>query len=161
MSMDHAHHSSSTHAKHYVRLLIMFVLHLIAMYILMYAMVDRFANVYPSHNQLYMAALMASPMVALELLLMWSMYPKRAWNIGLIIASVALLAASFFFIRAQTAIGDEQFLRSMIPHHAGAILMCNEASLTDPEILDLCATIVEGQQAEIDLMKAKLTELGQ
>jgi uncharacterized protein (DUF305 family) len=32
------------------------------------------------------------------------------------------------------AVGDKQFLRSMIPHHAGAILMCEKASIKDAEI---------------------------
>jgi uncharacterized protein (DUF305 family) len=26
----------------------------------------------------------------------------------------------------QGAVGDDQFLRSMIPHHSGAILMCEQ-----------------------------------
>jgi hypothetical protein len=34
----------------------------VAMFILMYSMVDRFANVYPNVNQFYMAGLMAAPM---------------------------------------------------------------------------------------------------
>lgn len=45
----------------------MTVLSFIAMFILMYAMVDRFANVYPNVNQAYMAGLMAAPMVMIEL----------------------------------------------------------------------------------------------
>ena len=55
---------------------------------------------------------------------------------------------------------DEQFLRSMIPHHAGAILMCQEASIEDQEIRELCRSIIASQQTEIDLMKAKLDQLG-
>lgn len=62
-------------------------------------------------------------------------------------------------IRRQTAVDDQQFLKSMIPHHASAILMCREAAIEDPDIRDLCGRIVSGQQAEIDEMKAKLAEL--
>jgi uncharacterized protein (DUF305 family) len=58
---------------HYRRLLPMAVLSFGSMYVLMYAMVDTFANVYAN-----------------------------------------------LIIRRQTAITDMQFLRSMIPHHAGA-----------------------------------------
>jgi len=47
----------------------------------------------------------------------------------------------------------------MIPHHAGAILMCERAPLQDAEIQALCRTIVSGQRAEIDQMKAKLRAL--
>ena len=65
----------------------------------------------------------------------------------------------FQLIRRQGAISDRQFLRSMIPHHASAILMCNEARIQDQEIKDLCKNIIMGQQAEIDQMKAKLDQL--
>jgi hypothetical protein len=41
---------------HYVHLVVMTVLSFIAMYVLMYAMVDRFGDVYPNLNQSYMAA---------------------------------------------------------------------------------------------------------
>ena len=41
----------------------------------------------------------------------------------------------------------------MIPHHSGAILMCEQAKLTDPEVRDLCRGIIAGQKAEIDQMK--------
>jgi uncharacterized protein (DUF305 family) len=47
----------------------------------------------------------------------------------------------------------------MIPHHAGAILMCEEAPIQDAEIRRLCRSIIAGQQAEIDEMKARLSAL--
>ena len=47
----------------------------------------------------------------------------------------------------------------MIPHHAGAMLMCEEAAIQDNEITELCNAIITSQQQEIDLMKAKLEEL--
>ncbi len=147
------------HHQNYTRLALMFVLHLIAMYILMYAMVDILANVHPNHNQLYMAALMAAPMLILELMIMGSMYPKKKWNIGIILGGILLLGGSFFFIREQVAVGDEQFLKSMIPHHAGAILMCENARLEDPEIQELCQNIISGQQSEIGWMTEKLHSL--
>jgi hypothetical protein len=151
--MDH-----SMHNKHYWHLLIMAVLSFIAMYILMYAMVDRFANVYPSFNQFYMAGLMTAPMVIIELIVMRSMYMNMQFNIIIGAVSVLALIGFFLLIRYQTAIGDKQFLKSMIPHHAGAILMCGQASIQDPDIKELCTAIIEGQQSEIDLMKAKLNE---
>jgi uncharacterized protein (DUF305 family) len=58
----------------------------------------------------------------------------------------------FAFIRQQTQISDRQFLRSMIPHHSGAILMCREANVQDQRIRELCKTIISSQRDEIDLM---------
>ena len=156
------HHSTPDHPAAqaaYVRLGLMALLSFASMYVLMYAMVDRFANVYSNLNQAYMAGLMTAPMIVIELLLMRSMYPRRIVNAAAIGLSLAALAVLWFAIRHQTAVGDVQFLRSMIPHHGGAILMCEEAAITDPEVKALCEQIKRSQQAEIDLMKAKLREL--
>jgi len=47
----------------------------------------------------------------------------------------------------------------MIPHHASAILMCEQSPIRDPEIKALCGSILSNQQAEIDQIKAKLDKL--
>jgi hypothetical protein len=150
-----SHHS--THAP-YLRLLAMVVLSFLAMYVLMYAMVDQFSHVYNNINQVYMAALMAAPMVLIELLLMQSMYPDRRLNVVLLVTAAVALAAFWFLIREQTIVSDRQFLRSMIPHHAGAILMCEKNSLEDKRLQALCREIVRSQRAEIAQMQAWLAE---
>jgi uncharacterized protein (DUF305 family) len=147
------------HSHHYLRLAIMAVLSFAAMYVLMYAMVDRLANVFPNVNQAYMAGLMTAPMVIIELLVMGMMYENRTANIAIIAASVVAGLFCWFAIRDQTAIGNVQFVRSMIPHHSGAILMCREATLTDAALQKLCGEIIEGQQREIDQMKTILGAL--
>lgn len=146
---------------HYRHILIMAVLSFLAMYILMYAMVDTTGNVYNNFNQFYMAGLMTAPMILIELFVMRSMYQDQQRNMLITAASILAGLAFFFLIRQQSAISDKQFLRSMIPHHAGAILMCEEAELQDADIKELCNTIIASQQAEIDQMKAKLQELEQ
>lgn len=55
-------------------------------------------------------------------------------------------------------VGNDQFLRSMIPHHSHAILVCEEASIIDPEIEELCDQIIASQEEEIDIMKRMLDE---
>jgi uncharacterized protein (DUF305 family) len=146
-------------AKHYRLLALMAALSFLCMYVLMYAMVDAFENVYHNVNQFYMAGLMAAPMVIIEVLLMGAMYRNKKLNAVMIGASAIALVAFWLLIRQQAAVSDTQFLRSMIPHHAGALLMCDEASISDPEIKQLCESIRSSQQSEIDLMKAKLREL--
>jgi uncharacterized protein (DUF305 family) len=47
----------------------------------------------------------------------------------------------------------------MIPHHSGAILMCEEASIRDPEVVALCGRIIKSQSTEIDEMEAILKRL--
>jgi uncharacterized protein (DUF305 family) len=144
---------------HYVHLAIMTVLSFISMYVLMYAMVDRFANVYSNRNQFYMAGLMTASMVLIELALMGSMYKNRNANIVIVAVVVVALGVFFLGIRQQVAIGDKSFLRSMIPHHAGAILMCERAPIQDAEIKKLCGEIISSQQREIDQMKSILARL--
>ncbi len=157
--MTHDHQDVTSHDDHYVRLLAMTILSFIAMYLLMYAMVDKIEDVHPNWNQAYMAALMTAPMIVIELLLMSAMYKKRGLNGVIIAVSVALLLLAWIAIRNQWGISDRQFLLSMIPHHSGAILMCREASITDNEIKGLCDTIMSGQQGEIDQMNSKLSSV--
>jgi dipeptide/tripeptide permease len=152
------HHVQAASERHYHHLIVMAVLSLLSMYFLMYAMVDRPANVYGNLNQLFMAGLMTAPMVLLELVVMRGMYPDRKRNALIAAISLAVGVVMFVFIRQQTAIADEQFLRSMIPHHSGAILMCQRATLSDERLRELCDSIISSQRAEIELMSAMLDQ---
>jgi hypothetical protein len=140
----------------YKLLIIMAVVHFFSMYILMYSMVNNFSNVYPNFNQFYMAGIMTSPMLILEIALMNKMYPNKKLNFLIVVISIIIFITLFLFVQNQTAISDEQFLKSMIPHHSAAILMCEEAQITDAEIQDLCQKIISNQQSEIEFMKSKL-----
>lgn len=143
----------------YLNLLYMALSSFLSMYVLMYIMVNTFDNVYPNLNQLYMAGLMTVLMVLFELFFMRSMYDNKKINTAIGIFSVGLFILSIIFIRKQTAISDKEFLKSMIPHHAAALLMCEEVQLQDQEISELCKKIRVTQQSEIDWMKAKLKTL--
>lgn len=144
------------HTKHYAHLAIMAGLSFIAMYILMYSMVDEFANVYNSANQFYMAGLMTAPMVLIEIAVMREMYKNPKFNGAVIGLSLVALVGFFLAIRQQTGIGDAQFLRSMISHHGGAVLMCNKAPIERVDIKKLCQSIISSQKQEIDQMKRLL-----
>lgn len=147
------------HSSSYRRFALMLLLSFVCMYALMYAMVDTFAHVYSNINQFYMAALMTCPMGIIELILMRDMYPMRRWNQMIVATCLLVGALSWVGIRQQRGIDDVSFLRSMIPHHASALLMCQQASLQDPELKELCTKILRGQQAEINQMKAALERL--
>ncbi|MBN8555454.1 MAG: DUF305 domain-containing protein [Deltaproteobacteria bacterium] len=158
--MSHGSHTTKDHGNiHYLHLLMMSVLSFFSMYALMYAMVDSFSNVYFNLNQFYMAGLMTAPMILIEILVMKSTYQNKKLNSFVIAGGIVALIGFFTLIREQTAISDKQFLKSMIPHHGGAILMCQKASIENPEIKDLCQAIISSQQQEINEMKAKLAEL--
>jgi uncharacterized protein (DUF305 family) len=144
---------------YYRHLLVMAVLSFVSMYVLMYAMVNSIGNVFNNFNEVYMAGLMTAPMVIIELIVMRAMYHDRKRNAAIIGTSVIVGIATFVLIRYQAGISDRQFLRSMIPHHASAILMCEQAPIRDADIRRLCERIIASQQSEIDEMRAKLRSL--
>ena len=132
------------------------VLDFIIMYLVMYTMIASLDHFYFNLNNVYMTLMMVSPMAILMLVFMRSMYPSKRTNLLIGGAAALVFAVSFWGMRTQAAVGDAEFLRSMIPHHSGAILMCNEAELKDPEVLGLCEEIVSSQEREIAQMKAIL-----
>ncbi len=143
----------------WTRLVVMAALSFVVMYALMYVMVDTYDNVVANRNQLYMAMIMTAGMMVIEIILMRSMYSRKV-VITTMVMSIVVGGLFFGMLRSQAAITDKQFLKSMIPHHGAALLMCGEnTTLTDQDIKALCASIVAGQQAEIDWMQKKLQTL--
>jgi cation transport ATPase len=158
------HETKPSHAKHnhkspYRNLIWMGVLHVPIMYFIMFSMVDTAGDVFQNLNTFYMALMMAAPMVALMPLMMNEMYPDKKKNRLVIMGAMLILVGAFSAIRFQSAIGDTQFVRSMIPHHSGAILMCEKAKISDPELKSLCGEISKGQRQEIRQMENILNRL--
>jgi hypothetical protein len=140
----------------YIRLGINLALSAVFMYLVMYAMIDGLVDFYLNIGMAYMVLMMVAPMGVLMLLIMPHMYKSLRANLFLYAGFTILFLGAYGATRSQALVGDEQFLRSMIPHHSGAILMCREATLTDPEIVDLCRRIERGQRDEIEQMRAIL-----
>jgi hypothetical protein len=129
-------------------------LSLLAMYFVMFSMIDGGDDFRHNLNMLYMALTMVAPMGIIMLATMGGMYPDRRLNVALHAGLALLFVAALAGTRSQALIGDEQFVASMIPHHSGAILMCREAQLRDPELVKLCDDISRGQRREIEQMNA-------
>ena len=100
------------------------------------------------------ALAMWAPMGILMIVTMGDMYQDRQVNFVLYVVFASVILGSFWATRSQALVHDRQFIESMIPHHSGAILMCREAKLQDPELIKLCRNISEGQRREIDQMNA-------
>lgn len=156
MTHDEGHQSRSHGQSGYRSLVIELSLHFIVMYLVMYAMIWTINEFYLNINNLYMTLMMVTPMAAIMMVTMRSMFPSTRINIAIGVVAVVVFLGSFFAIRTQAAVGDREFLRSMIPHHSGAILMCEQAQLRDPEIVALCRDIVRSQRQEIEQMRAIL-----
>jgi uncharacterized protein (DUF305 family) len=128
----------------------------VIMYLVMFVMIDQLSSFYNNLNMLYMTLMMVAPMVVLMIVAMRDMFPSKRLNVLLLAGSAVAFFGSFALIRTQTTIDDTAFIRSMIPHHSGAILMCEQASLTDRELVSLCRQIIKSQREEIAQMKSML-----
>lgn len=135
-------------------------MHLVIMYLLVFAPVNAVEDIRLFNmRNVYKALIMVSPMIILMVAFMRSMYADKRINAILYGASAAIFVLSFIFIRTQAFVDNEQFIKSMIPHHSSAITMCQEARITDGELARLCDEIIRGQQDEIDQMNRILARL--
>ena len=160
--MQHTQKSEENNPNHslamYKRFAVMAVAMFVAMYFIMYAMIDGLQNLIPNINNLYMTLLMVSAMLIIEIWIMKGMYQNKKINWAIITVSLAIGIFSWFGIREQLFVGDKEFVKGMIPHHAAAVLMSEKAKLTDPELIELQKNILETQAKEIEFMKRKLKE---
>ena len=160
--MQHTQKSEENNPNHslamYKRFALMAVAMFVAMYFIMYAMIDGLQNLIPNINNLYMTLLMVSAMLVIEIWIMKGMYQNKKINWAIITVSLAIGIFSWFGIGEQLFVGDKEFVKGMIPHHAAAVLMSEKAKLTDPELIELQKNILETQAKEIELMKRKLKE---
>lgn len=146
--------------KMYVRLAIALVASLVVMFGLSFLQTRTWSHLLPNFSNFYISLTMIGAMGLIMLVVMWPMFESRKVNAGLVVTFVAVLACGVGLARTETFVGDEAFLRSMIPHHSRAVLVCQEAQITDPEIIELCDQIVSSQLEEIDQMQEILRRLG-
>lgn len=143
----------------YLMLGLNLVISTIVMYVVMFTMIWSAGDFFNNLNMVYMALTMAMPMGMLMLLMMKTMYPNPQVNRVLYALFALLFVLALWGTRAQALVGDRQFVRAMIPHHSGAILMCHRAALQDAGIRDLCfkpGGIIDSQTREIAQMQALL-----
>jgi uncharacterized protein (DUF305 family) len=158
MHEEHEHGGMSQEMvrTHYGMLALNLIASGIVMYFVMYTMIYTTADLYNNLNNLYMTLMMVTSMAILMLWMMRAMYPNRRLNMVLYAGFALTFILSLAGMRTQALIDDKQFLRSMIPHHSGAVLMCERSRIRDPEILDLCQGIIASQTSEIAQMKVIL-----
>lgn len=158
----HADMSRDMMRKHYIMFGLNMLVSTVIMYLVMFEMIRGSGEFVQNINFFYMALTMAMPMGVLMLLMMGQMYADKRLNLIIYAALAVIFVLALAAVRTQALVGDRQFVRSMIPHHSGAILMCQQASLKDDEIRDLCfkpTGIVQSQEREIAQMKAALKRL--
>lgn len=133
---------------------------LVVMYLLAFSQIDRLGHFQLSLSVFYISLSMVSAMGLIMLAAMWSMLENARVNAVAVIVFAVALVGAFTAGRFEALVGDDAFLRSMIPHHSRAIHMCQEADLADPEVVELCDQIIEAQREEIAQMERIIDRRG-
>lgn len=157
---NHSSHSSNTSISYqpYIKFGLMLLVSFVIMYGVMFLNVAELNHIYLSNTRLYMALLMVCPMAVLKLFFMSDMYKDKKLNVGLVFLSVSIFITSLLFLRNQTFISDQEYMKAMIPHHSSAILVSENATFKNAEVKQLSVEIIEAQKKEIAEMK-KLLEI--
>ncbi len=144
--------------QHYVRFGITLTISFLLMFFLTMSMIRTIDHFHFNLSNVYMALVMVAPMGLVMMLTMASMFTNKKLNVALYLGFAVLFVGAWTLGRTETFVGNEQFLKSMIPHHSRAILVCQESDITDPEIIKLCDAIVKTQREEIAQMEKILAD---
>lgn len=144
----------------YRKFSLMMVISFIVMYTVMFLNVIEIKHYHTSLTRIYMAILMVAPMAVVMMLMMGKMYPDKKTNMGIMVSGIVVFIVTLIALRAQTPIGDVQYMKAMIPHHSSAILTSERADIKDPEVKKLAEDIIKAQRKEIAEMEAMLDKLG-
>lgn len=125
----------------------------IVMYGLMYANSYALEHLYFSESRVYMAAWMGAMMAVIMLAFMLGMYSNKKVNLAIFVGSVVVFAGALGLFRTQVLVGDQAWMKAMIPHHSIAILTSRRAEITDPRVAKLAEEIVVAQDREISEMR--------
>ena len=157
--MENNHSNTEKKGMGYRKFAITMGISFIVMYFIMFINIVDINHFYISLNRIYMALLMVSPMAIIMLLMMGKMYPNKKMNKAIIIGSIVVFGVVLTALRTQTPVGDEQYMKAMIPHHSSAIMTSQNANIKDPEVRKLADDIIKTQKKEIAEMKAILARM--
>lgn len=133
----------------------------IAMFFLMYQLVYSWDHAMFSMNRLVSSFVMGTVMTLIMLGFMWKMYHGMATKVAVVIGALILGIILLVVNRNQALIGDEDFMKSMIPHHSIAINNARKSDIRDPRVKALADEIIESQVREIAEMKWLLDDIDQ
>ena len=143
----------------YARFAAMIVTSTVVMFGLMYLNTYALGHVEYSQTRMWMAAVMGATMAVIMIGFMWSMYPNRRANVGIVAVAVAVFGGALWLVRSQQTVGDVAYMKAMIPHHSIAIMTSERAHIRDPEVRRLADRIIDAQVREIAEMKRTIARL--
>jgi hypothetical protein len=129
------------------------------MFFLMYQLVYSLEYATFSVNRLIASLVMGCVMTVVMLSFMWSMYRGVGVKIAVLSLATALGLILLSVNRSQALIGDVDFMKAMIPHHAIAINSSRKANISDPRVRELADEIIKSQVREIAEMRLLLDDI--
>ena len=138
---------------------VMIAVSTIVMFGLMYLNTYQADHVFFSQTRMWMALYMGAVMAAIMLAFMWTMYRGQGTKIAVMIVSALAFAGSLYLVRSQQTVGDEAWMKAMIPHHSIAVLTSSRAHIQDPRVRELADSIIEAQVREIEEMKLLIADI--
>ena len=130
-----------------------------AMFFLMYQLVYSADHATFSLNRLVSSLVMGCVMTLIMLGFMWGMLGRVGSKVAVLVGAIVVGIAILVVNRDQTLIGDEDFMKSMIPHHSIAINNARKSDIRDPRVQRLADEIIESQVREIAEMKWLLEDI--
>lgn len=143
----------------YIRFAAMIATSTLVMFGLMYLNTFAADHAWFSQTRMWMALYMGAAMAAVMLSFMLGMYRNTRLNAAIFVGAALVFAGSLYLVRSQDTVGDEAWMKAMIPHHSIAILTSSRARLDDPRVRDLADDIIEAQRLEIAEMEALIADL--
>lgn len=151
--------SSNDERKTYIRFFRMITTSTVVMFVLTYTNSYAFDHVYWSEERFYMALLMGAAMAIVMLAFMWSMHRNLRMNVGIVIGALVLAVFALWLSRSQHFVGDQAYMKGMIPHHSIAILTSERAGIDDLRVRELADEIIAAQRREIAEMDWLLEDI--
>ena len=131
------------HSNHYIIMFCIMILSGLLSTMNVYA--DKLDDIRWSLNDIYMTTLMTGWMITFMSIYYKDMKP--------FIIGSCIVIFSFYAIRSQLFISQDQYLLGMIPHHSMAILMSKRLLTKDNSITLFLNKIITTQTKEIEYMK--------
>lgn len=131
----------------------------VAMFALSYLTTYAFDHLFFNQTRMWMMIAMGAVMGVIMLAFMWKMYRSEVAKMGTVFAMGILFALGTFLARSQQTIGDEAWMKAMIPHHSIAVLTSSRAEISDPRVRKLADDIIKAQVKEIAEMKLLLEDI--
>lgn len=131
----------------------------VVMFGLMYLNTYALDHIFFSQTRMWMALYMGATMAIIMLAFMLSMYSNRKVNVAIFTGAAIAFVVGVYLVRSQDTIGDEAWMKAMIPHHSIAVLTSEQANISDPRVRALADAIIEAQRAEIAEMKNYIEDI--